>query len=200
MNKLDKKKIMSNMDELCPLINLSIMIPMVREGIFSQQMMYEMMTLSSDGERKQRLLFDLCFKGKEDSFGKFIKILKEMGNSKAVEILMSTPKTPSSFDTQAIQFNFDGNVMTSCINVEKTKAEEHQLGQDTQSKDEIDDTVSVSQVRNSANWSWDQQSCRDNSYLMEKKPRGYCLIMNIVDFKGNLGKRDGSDVDANRLS
>lgn len=44
---------------------------------------------------------------------------------------------------------------------------------------------------------WDQQNC----YRMKSSPLGFCIIINNVDFEDNiLPRRQGSDMDANRLS
>ncbi|XP_013776997.1 cell death protein 3-like [Limulus polyphemus] len=172
----------SNFIELSKVINLKQIVPFLLEKqVFTEHMMEDILAENTEVDQKHKLLLDLPRRG-PDAFEKFFEILVETGHYKAALILEPNLENAPSSNAQLSTFiNLDDGLDTSVNGIGHTQS----------------DNQGINQLRVIPATKWREDS---DCYKMSSCPRGYCLIINNVDFQKLMDERYGSEGDARKLN
>ncbi|XP_076358062.1 caspase-2-like isoform X2 [Tachypleus tridentatus] len=181
MDPVHRELLKSNFVELSKVINLKQIVPFLLEKrIFTEHMMEDVLAERTEVDQKHKLLLDLPRRG-PDAFEKFVEILLETGHYNAALILEPNFKNDSSISQLSTFNNFTGGLDMSVREIGHTQP----------------DNQGINQLRVKPATRWREGS---DCYKMSSCPRGYCLIINNVDFQKLMDERYGSEGDARKLN
>ncbi|KYO24527.1 caspase-9 [Alligator mississippiensis] len=170
--------------------------PLVRDGVFSRDMLDDIQRAGSPRDQARQLLIDLETRGKQ-AFPTFVSILRETGQKDLADFLSdgcAFPR-PSSIDIKPIEIGPRGG---------RGRAggrDSEYLPLPVQARTERDQELDhPGTVAHSAAADRFRQNS-DMVYVLKSRPCGYCLIINNVHFspESGLSLRQGSDLDYEKL-
>uniref|UniRef100_V9KNT3 Caspase 9, apoptosis-related cysteine protease n=1 Tax=Callorhinchus milii TaxID=7868 RepID=V9KNT3_CALMI len=149
--------------------------PLLAKGIFSQDMLEEIQKSGTRRDQARQLVIDLQTRGRR-AFPAFLESLEETGQHELVKLLQEgLTKHP-------------GRPKTSWPEYTPVRPPAPVQCSDT-------DLNICRKPKPGRNWN------DEMIYKMDVVPRGYCLIINNVDFSksSRLGRREGSDIDRDNV-
>lgn len=191
MNAKERQIIQNNIDLLSQLIDLNSIIPLVlNKNIFTQHMINDILKIEPEMDRKKVFLQDLTRRGPE-AFEAFVEILFGTNQMEAGSVLR--PDTfERGLDQQEVISNIVSNSPPDAGGGGLSGGGDSRVGNTIAS---IENQELMLRVMPSK-----EAMTGVNIYHMISNPRGFCFIINNIDFHNNVyPKRIGSETEANRL-
>lgn len=171
MKNADRAKIMDNMTQLCHMVQVDEISPLLRyKGVFNQEMVDDIEQYD-EPRRSETLFYSVTQRGPK-AFDKLIEALIETSHDEAAYLLRPETDLPRMFLSQT-------SSQENCDSLNSSQSR-HSLKVKLSSK-----------LRGQGSGSYASSS---------QRPRAYCVLVNNVDFDNEFHEtRLGSDADANRL-